>query len=272
MKARLIALDLDGTTLHSDKTLSLRTKSAIEQACGTGAIVLPATGRPRVGLPAEVLSVNGIRYAITSNGGSIYDLSSQHELFVRPIDKSAALWALQQATALHAITDVYMKGEAYSAAGTFERQVSIVPSELKAYFLSTRTLVPNQRQWLADTNGAVEKLTLIFSNADDQKKAWRFFESCGYFEVASSIENNLELNQKGVNKGTSLLKLAEHLRIPQHQIMACGDSYNDIPMIRAAGIGVAVSNAAPSVLDAADIVAAGNDDDGVAKVIEQYAL
>ncbi len=272
MSIKLIGLDLDGTTLNSQKHLSPRTKDAIQCACARGVTVLPVTGRPRVGLCAEILSVPGVRYAITSNGGTVYDLSLNQELLVHPIDKPAALQALADAAALHAVTDVYMDGQAYTDAATFSRLVSIVPDELKQYFRTTRTPVENQLQWLAGEARPVEKLTLLFSNCADQRRAWEFFEASGRFEVASSIVNNLELNQKGVDKGFALLALARRLGIRREEIMACGDAYNDIPMLRAAGTGVAVANAVPELLAAAAVHTDSNDDDGVAKAIERHVL
>lgn len=272
MPIKLIGLDLDGTTLNSQKQLSNRTRKALEHACARGVAVLPVTGRPRAGLSSEILSVPGIRYAITSNGGAVYDLTLNQELLVHPIDKQAALRALADASALHAITDIYMEGQAYTSAETFDRLVSIVPSELKQYFRATRTPVENQFQWLERQTRPIEKLTLFFSSPADRRQAWKFFEASGCFEVASSIVNNLELNQSGVNKGSALLALARRLGIRREEIMACGDSYNDIPMLRAAGTGVAVANAAPEVLAAACAHTDSNDGDGVAKAIERYVL
>ena len=272
MSIKLIGLDLDGTTLNSQKHLSPRTKDAIQCACARGVTVLPVTGRPRVGLCAEILSVPGVRYAITSNGGTVYDLSLNQELLVHPIDKPAALQALADAAALHAVTDVYMDGQAYTDAATFSRLVSIVPDELKQYFRTTRTPVENQLQWLAGEARPVEKLTLLFSNCADQRRAWEFFEASGRFEVASSIVNNLELNQKGVDKGFALLALARRLGIRREEMMAIGDSENDLAMLRYAGESVAMGNALPELKAQCKHVTLKNTEDGVAHIIEKLVL
>ena len=75
MDIRLIGLDLDGTVFDSQKRISPRTRSAIAAACARGVAVLPATGRPRAGLPDAFVQIPGVRYAITSNGGAVYDLA-----------------------------------------------------------------------------------------------------------------------------------------------------------------------------------------------------
>ena len=91
-------------------------------------------------------------------------------------------------------------------------------------------------------------------------------------EITSSIPNNLEINARGVTKGRGLLVLAETLGLSRSQVMACGDSGNDLTMIQNAGLGVAMANATPEVLAAADFVTASNNEDGVAKAIERFVL
>lgn len=272
MAIKLIALDLDGTTLNSRKELSPRTRKALCDACSSGVAVVPTTGRPRSGLPTEILSIPGIRYAVTSNGASVYDLRQQKELFVHPVDKDAALWALDAADGLKAVTDIYLSGEAYTAAENFERLLEIVPPELKEYCRATRIRVPRQHDWLAAETRPVEKLTLFFGSLQDRDKAWEFFLRCGRFEVASSVTNNLELNQRQVDKGLALTVLAEHLGLRREECMACGDSFNDIPMLRTAGLGIAMGNAEPETRQAADRITDTNDNDGVAKAVETYVL
>ena len=91
-------------------------------------------------------------------------------------------------------------------------------------------------------------------------------------EIASSIERNLELSAPGVTKGRGLMALAEHLGLTPDQVMAVGDSGNDLTMVQLAGLGVAMGNATREVLAAADAVTADNDHDGVAEAIEKYVL
>ena len=100
----------------------------------------------------------------------------------------------------------------------------------------------------------------------------KLLEKSGRFEVTSSIPNNLELNGKGVDKGKALLALAGILGLERAQVMACGDSSNDVAMLRAAGLGVAMGNATPEALAAADVQTASNDEDGVALAIRRYVL
>ena len=96
--------------------------------------------------------------------------------------------------------------------------------------------------------------------------------ACPGAEITSSVPCNLEVNAPGVNKGRGLMALAAELGLDPAQVMACGDSGNDLAMIRLAGLGVAMANASPDVLAAADAVTLDNNHDGVAAAIETYVL
>ena len=91
-------------------------------------------------------------------------------------------------------------------------------------------------------------------------------------EPTGALENNIEVNALGVNKGLGLLKLGELLGIERDEIMACGDGMNDLEMLKEVGFGVAMENAVEPVKDAADYITDSNENDGVAKAIEKFAL
>ena len=110
MDIRLIGLDLDRTVFDSQKRISPRTRSAIAAACARGVAVLPATGRPRAGLPDAFVQIPGVRYAITSNGGAVYDLAGGRCMAVDPLPKEDALWALVRGRELGGLIDVYVEG------------------------------------------------------------------------------------------------------------------------------------------------------------------
>lgn len=272
MNIRLIGLDLDGTVFDSHKRITPRTRAAIAAACALGAAVLPVTGRPRSGLPEEFLSIPGVKYAITSNGAVVSEPATGRVLARSPLALEHALWALDRAEELGALTDVYIDGRAYTKAATFQALLQAAPANMKAYFRATRTPVEDQRGWLARQKAPVEKLTMLFTSESVRQKAWALFRDSGRFEATSSLSNNLELNGRGVDKGKALLALAAQLGLAQSQVMACGDSTNDLAMLGAAGLSVAMGNACPQVLKAARVRTATNDEDGVALAIERYVL
>jgi hypothetical protein len=100
----------------------------------------------------------------------------------------------------------------------------------------------------------------------------RELESWGQFEISNSHITNIECNARGISKASGLEEVCGMLGIPLSEAIAVGDSLNDIPMIRAAGLGVAMGNAQEPVKQAADYIAPTNSENGVAHVIERYML
>ena len=125
---------------------------------------------------------------------------------------------------------------------------------------------------LATALGQREKLSLFGTDYPTRDAARAAVLAACDVEATSSLGANLELNAPGVNKGRALVALAETLGYRRENVMACGDSDNDLAMIRMAGLGVAMGNAEPEILAAAAAVTDDNDHDGVAKAIERYIL
>ena len=94
----------------------------------------------------------------------------------------------------------------------------------------------------------------------------------GGFSIVSSESNNLEISDEGATKGLALLELGRMLGLEKSQVMACGDSENDLPMLETVGLGVAMGNAPRFIQEKAAAVTATNDEDGVALALEKYVL
>ena len=119
----------------------------------------------------------------------------------------------------------------------------------------------------------IEKFSILYPTEAQRDAAWQAVaKACPQLEITSSIERNMELNALGVSKGRGLMALAERLGLARDQVMAVGDSGNDLTMLEAAGLGVAMGNATREVRHAADVITADNNHDGVAEAIEKYAL
>ena len=122
----------------------------------------------------------------------------------------------------------------------------------------------------------IKKNVLIYNYKNwkrEKEKAWtEISENVFDIEITGALLNNIEVNASGIHKGNALLKLGEILHINKEEIMAFGDGKNDIKMLETACVGVAMANSVPEVLAVADMITVSNDEDGVAKVIEQYVL
>lgn len=113
-----------------------------------------------------------------------------------------------------------------------------------------------------------------FMTAEDEKAAALEKELQALYGESLGIYRSepyfIEIVPRGVDKGSSLAMLAEHMGMAREDVICCGDGFNDIPMLRWAGVGVAMGNAGQAVKDAADYVTGTNDEDGLLEVIRRF--
>lgn len=270
---RLIALDLDGTVFNDQKQITPRTLAAIRAALDAGIDVIPATGRSVTGVPEEFLHMPGVRYALTANGASVVELATGKVLVSLPIDTELALQLLAIVKRFPCSLSLFVKGICYTDPEGAARVESCCPPELLNYVRSSRTVVDDLAELIRNHPGEVDKFTIMYESTEIRDAARdAVLSAFPDVEATSSVKDNLELNAPGVTKGRGLVALAEYLGLRKDQVMACGDSGNDLEMVRQAGLGVAMGNAFPEVKAVADVVTLDNNHDGVAAAIETYAL
>lgn len=273
MQIRLIALDLDGTVFNDKKEITPRTMAAIRAALQKGVTVLPATGRTVTGAPKELLEIPGVRYALTSNGASVVDLHTGEKLVSLPFDADMAQQAYDVVAPYGGMLSIFIDGKSYTPQDNAQSSLDMVPENLRSYFRKSRIEVPDMHKTLQEHRDEIEKFSILYPTESQRDAAWQAVaRACPRVEITSSIERNMELNAPGVSKGRGLMALAERLGLARDQVMAVGDSGNDLTMLEAAGLGVAMGNATAEVRHAADVVTADNNHDGVAEAIEKYVL
>ena len=271
MVIKLIGLDLDGTVFNNKKEITARTKEAILRAIDEGVVVVPTTGRPRAGLPKEFIEIPNIRYAITSNGASIIDLSTGESVYQNLMSAEMVYGILDSLPTDVIMTEVYIKGFGYAEQNKLDHLEKYTPSEqYAAYIRSSRNPVDNICKFVKETQLPIEKIHLLFAEPETKTNTLKQLQNVSDIYITTGISNNLEINSKTANKGNGLLELGKILGIKQQEIMACGDSGNDYDMIVAAGLGVAMENADDRIKAAADFVTASNEEDGVAYAIERF--
>ena len=272
---RLIALDLDGTLLTTDKRLTKRTVRTLSEAAGRGIRIVPATGRSLTGLSPKIRELPFIRYAITVNGAAVWDMGRQEPIVRRAFSTERAVELWEFIARYHAVRDVCIDGIARMEPEYYNKVETFMPDEPRRMLIrSTRTPTEGLGELVADGSLTVEKFNLFFREDAEavRQQARRDLAQFDGLSVTSSLGNNLEINHADATKGRGLLAPAAHLGLSPEQTMAFGDGENVVSMLRAAGLGVAMGNAAEEVKAAADLVTLGNDEDGVAYGIEKYVL
>lgn len=272
---RMIGLDLDGTVYNEAKEITPEVRKAIKDAIAQGVIVLPATGRPLGGLPVDFIQIPGVRYALTSNGAAVVDLTTKERIYEDCIDKETAAQVISVMLEFQGLTETYMDGRCYTDKENYENEAnfSLISPRLLTYIKNTRIPKAHLADYVRSQEHPVEKLHMIFGDMDIRDKAFACIkERFPKLTITNASSFNMEINSSTCNKGTSLLALGRILGIKPSQIMACGDSGNDYPMICAAGFSVAMGNAEERIKEAADFVTKTNEEDGVAWAIRRFVL
>lgn len=272
---KLIACDLDETLLDDDHRIPERVRRAIAAARERGARFVPTTGRPFESVD-NTLSDLGLlgapgEYVISFNGGVITENSATERPLTTcslPRETAEALYeaGIARGLCIHVYTleHVYLFNYWPCERAYIEGRMNIVETH-------ERTL-----DFVEKNDEVVVKILFMSLDMDELRATERELAGTGLtdgLDVVYSSNRYLEFNAPGINKGAGLLALAELLGVSPEETMAIGDNSNDVPMIRAAGLGVAVANASEEARSAAGYVcSADNNAGGVAEAIERFVL
>lgn len=270
---RMIGVDLDGTLLNSEKQLTAYTREVLKKAIEQEVAVVVATGRPFSGVPDELKHFPGIRYALTANGARILDMQKQKVVYENLLSVESSEKVIDILRKHHAIHEFFVDGVGYmNEDGLKNVYAYFEDPHMAEYLQGTRIPVKDVKEKLQTMKCEVDKLQGIFRNQKDKEEALEELNTLSGIVVTAAMDNNLEINKEGTNKGLGLLQLGKSLGISREEIMACGDGGNDVEMLKEVGFAVAMANGSDPVKKAADFVTVSNDEDGVAKAIERFVL
>ncbi|MBW7572845.1 Cof-type HAD-IIB family hydrolase [Caproiciproducens faecalis] len=271
MDIRLIALDMDGTVLKTDKTMSPKTAQTLRAAADSGIMLVPATGRMRGMIPREMLDVGTISYAITSNGASIIDLEKDREIYANQMTLEDSRRIIDFLMPYDVMVEAYAEGRSYvdnrhySLLSTFKGY----PKLLMDLILQYQTFVDDLPGFLKKNRLCLEKINIPYMGTEVREELAEKLEAMKEYSITASFGNNLEINAASASKGDALSHLCQKLGIAPEQVMAFGDERNDLEMLKFAGCGVAMGNGHEDVRQVADYVTLTNEEDGVADAIEK---
>lgn len=273
MSIKLIALDLDGTLLDSQKELPELNKKALSECIRRGIHIVPCTGRIARGIPRAVLEIPGIRYAITVNGGVLVDMQENRILDQTLLEPGIVLEVFDVAKQYHVMYDAYIGGKGYSTRRFYENLDQFhLPKVIQTMVHNTREPVEDIYEYVKERNTMVDKVNLFFADMAEREEVRQQLNARGDVLVSSSYTFNLEINALGATKGDGILRLASILGIRTEETMAFGDGENDFSMVSKAGISVAMDNGDERLKKMADYVAPCNDEAGVGQMIERLVL
>ncbi|RBP96482.1 hypothetical protein DFO70_101293 [Cytobacillus firmus] len=239
---KLIALDMDGTLLNSRGEIPEENRKAIREAKEKGIEVILSTGRSRLtaGDHADSLELNS--YLITVNGSEIFGPDGE-SISRTPVDSKIMewMWNLSQSHKTN-----------FWATSCEQVWTNEMPENI------------HDHEWL--------KFGFDISDDEIRELIQKELQTKGDLEITNSSLTNIEVNALGINKARGIQKVTELLGISMENVMAMGDSLNDIAMIEESGWGVAMGNAQDIVKETANAVTGTNDEAGVAQAIRKWAF
>lgn len=268
----LMAVDLDDTLLDGEGHLTKHSADVLRQTAESGIEIVVASGRPFSCLPGEVTGLPFLRYAICSNGANVWRLPEGDCIRKFLLKEEAVFRILQIAGEYPVYLEASMGGEAYTDAVYLQKalQDPSLKEHQRAYLRNTRKPVGNARNLLQENADRLDCLNLICEDSTRKEEITRRIrEQVTGIYVTSSTGSLIEISDQRAGKERALTDLCRDISIPLAEVVSFGNADNDAGMLRISGLGIAVKNATPKCRAAADRIIGSNEEESVARQMEE---
>lgn len=264
---KIIASDLDGTLLDNTLKISEENTQAINELINSGVCFVPSSGRCVSEMPKELVNNPGIRYIIQSNGASVYDKLAQNDIYMC-ISNKLSLQIIDIIKGYDVHITVRHNGKSYV-------DINCQSDECHSYYnlsfnhhevINTFALYTKDFDEFIRGLDNVEMFSVFFHSHSEMEECRKLLEQTGELLIAEAFHCNLEIFSHTAGKGNALRRLADSLGVEIADTIAVGDSLNDMTMIQAAGLGLAVSNACKPLKETADKVICSNEEHAIAYI------
>lgn len=268
-KIKLIGLDMDGTVLDSRKRISEENKDAFALCREKGIQLVPVTGRPYSGLYDEYVRGIGCEYSIHTNGAVVMDLKNSRQIIHHGIDIETAKRVVDILEGFNCYYELFYRHYGYLNREDYEAELNKYSgTPLYEYIRRTRRVTEDQRGLLSSID-CCDNLYVTAENTLVREKICDAIRGVDGIFFTCSGSNDVEIGGN-CSKGGTLIELGKYLGIEKAEIMAIGDSNNDVSMLSAAGVAVAMGNACDEVKAAADYITKACGESGVAFAIRKF--
>lgn len=271
MKKYMIGVDLDGTLFTSNKEITDRTYKVIQQTVRKGNVIVPVTGRPISGIPQSILTCKEMEYVITSNGAVTYSLKEDRIIDNKYLPMASCKLIYQSLQNFASVFEVFVEGVAYEEELSFQNLIQRYNDTMYSdYIAKSRKVVKNIGDFLC--SGKVDEISVMFGKMDVAHTAIQEIREMTGHQIVETVQGEFEIYDRCAGKGNALLNLGKKLGFLKEEVVAIGDSNNDIDMMEKAGFSIAMENSPGNVKNKADAITLSNDRDGVAEAIIKYIL
>lgn len=275
MKYKMIAMDMDGTLLTTDKDVSERSKDVLKKAADMGIKLVVCTGRIFTSalIYADIIGTEAP--IIASNGAYIREKDRDEVVYMKALPKEDMYTVVRTVKEygfyphLFSYDTIFSEKVIYTTK-LYDKQNKSLPEDKKV-----KIVLNDDLEKVIEENNQIIIKIVIMSEMDEIERLNKLRNEISKkidASIVSSAENNFEIMSKGISKGNAVKILGDIYGISPEETICIGDNENDISMIEYAGCGVAMGNAADALKSAADYITDTNDNDGVAKAIEKLVF
>lgn len=272
MKYKLIACDLDGTLLNDNSHISQSKFDSISKICGKGVMFVPVTGRTLYEIPQSLLKCEYVNNIVYSDGAVIYSKDDSRVLSSCYIKKETAFKVLNILKEYETMIELYEGGHPVTEASKINEksyEYFNIDKNYRPVIDKTRIGVESLEQ-LFEMEIHIEIFNVFFKFEEQRNECFERLGELSDIILTTSMDNNIEIMSSHASKGAALEKLCDILQITSDEIIALGDSKNDISMFSFAKTAVAPSNASPALSAFAEIASCSNNENLMQYILKNY--
>lgn len=267
---KLIAFDMDGTLLNSQKKITDKACEAIQKAIDAGIIVILNTGRCVAELEEYMEVLKNIQYINSTSGALVYDRKSNKDIYSSALDVDTVKAILDIVSSKNVMID-FLTRESIVQRDKIEKMEQYRMEVYRDMFERVTVKWEDICGQYREKPFPVAKLNIYHTSEEARNYTRQRIEELQLgVEMVNAETTSLEISAKGIDKGIGLEKLCQYLNISLSQTIVVGDADNDIGAMKKAGLAVAMGNANERIKELADVMVADNDHDGCREVIEKY--
>ena len=268
MNYKLLAVDMDGTTLNSQKKITPRTKAAIDNLIKRGIYVVVSTGRGLAELSDYRADFENMPYGILISGGLVYDLKGDEPIKLHAVDEETILQLIEFGLEEKAMIHLHTIRDSIACEKDIQNMAAFDMGVYQSMFDKICERCADCKEFVRAHPGEVIKVNLYHRDKISRDKNFARIQPLN-LSISFAEAFNLEMSPANITKGSGLRELCEFLKLDLAETVAIGDAYNDAEILQTAGVGVAMGNAKDEIKKLADFVTLDNDNDGVAAAIEK---
>ncbi len=267
---KLIALDMDGTLLNSDKEITKKSLEYIDKAFDAGKEVILSTGRCVAELEDYLKKMPRLKYVNCVSGALVYNVQTDEKIYSNPLSIETVYKLFDVAKDMDVMVHI-LSNDSIVQSDKLENMAKYNMDIFTSMFKKVTTPCKDIEVFYRNNPFPVEKFNFYTKSIEDRNILEERLNDLDIV-MAHSEYSNLEISAKGVTKGTGLKALCDYLEMDITDTIAVGDADNDMDILKTAGLSIAMGNAKDSVKEICDVVVSDCDSEGIAEAIEKYLL